>query len=147
MSVKEASSEPYTALVVWTVSHKKQWKHVYLLCNSLSGQLFAVPVERVSLTPTNQTKYVSSISVISGNPESFTCVATNSKPAAKYQWYKGTSNITSADDSGVKIVTFDKPDNGADLKCRGWSHVTETPYPESSITINVLCKWRFQASC
>ena len=138
--------------------------------------IVSVPVKNVSLIQTNQTEYVSTISVISGEPESFTCVATNSTPAAKYKWYKGTTNITSdddgamemvafdntttaddgdvnvvafdnvnattAEDGDVKVVTFYKADNGSELKCIGWNHYTKFPFPESSITINVLCKCR-----
>ena len=84
--------------------------------------------------------YTRLINVISGKPESFTCVATNSTPAARYHWYKGATNITSADDGGVKLVTFNKLDNGSKLKCRGWNYVTKMPFPESSLVIDVLCK-------
>ena len=152
--------------------------------------IVSVPVKNVSLIQTNQTEYVSTIRVISGEPESFTCVATNSTPAAKYKWYQGTTNITSDDDGAmemvafdntttaedgdltvvafdntttaddgdvnvvafdntttagdgdVKVVTFYKADNGSDLKCIGWNHYTKFPFSESSITINVLCKYR-----
>ena len=94
-----------------------------------------VPIERVLLKSTPNSN---SISVISETTQRFTC--DTKQPTARYQWYKGTTNITSSDDGGVKLVTFNKTDNGSELKCRGWNRVTKGPYPEGAIAINVLCK-------
>ena len=111
------------------------------LCNLLTNLtiVVSVPIDSVSLDsmPTS----ISTISVISGASQTFTC--STKQPSARYQWYKGTTNITATGDRGVKLVTFDKADNGSELRCRGWNRVTKIPYPESAMAVNVLCMYNY----
>ena len=120
----------------------QRWKYhrlavIFDVSNFLTNLKIAVsvPIERVML---KSTPNLNSISVISGTPQTFTCYT--KQQSARYQWYRGNRNITTTDVGGVKLVTFQKTDNGSQLKCRGWNRVTKSPFPESAMAINVLCK-------
>ena len=98
-----------------------------------------VPVQNVSIIATLND--ASPVSVIAGTPQSFSCATgANPNPAAYFQWYKGNKNITAAGVGGLKQIIFDKTDDGVELVCKGWNDATDTPFPSSVLSINVMCK-------
>ena len=116
------------------VVYKSIYTIYYNLLTNLTNVL-SVPIERVLL---KSIPNLNSIRVISGTPQTFKCAT--KQPGARFQWYKGTTNITSSGEGSVKLVTFNKTDNGSKLKCQGRNRVTKSPFPESDVAINVLCK-------